>query len=340
MRPLPDGLCPARVAATGAALVLAASVVAGCASAAIRDPAAPYPDGNVRAASSKQLATAETRHLLTLFPMPPAARRIRSGPGGLNGPAMGTPVSSSLIDTAQFWRVPMPMAQAGDWITAHPPRGLTPNGQSNSSGPNGITSVGFGWSDNRQSNAWTEAQLEVGVAPAGARASVWRLDGIALWLTAKPAPAPGGGSRLNLTVAGGCPASDRGAGDVPPGSGSSLLPSGRPTGGLICAYTGLNGDPFALRAQVRLGSAAAARLVRTASSIGLAHTDGDVVNCPADFGTATVIAFSYPHANAALWLADSGCQYVSNGAISVGFGGDMTGLGRFAAAVAALVRTR
>jgi hypothetical protein len=319
---------------------LAASALAGCASAAIRDPAAPHPDGNVQAASSKQLAVAETRHLLTLFPMPPAARRIRSGPGALNGPAMGTSVSSSLIDTAQFWRVPMPMAQASEWITAHPQRGLPANGQANSDGPNGVTSVGYAWYDDRTSNAWTEAQLEVGVAPAGASASVWRIDGIALWLTAKPAPAPGGGSRLTVTVADGCPASDRGAGDVPPGSDSSLLPAGRPTGGLICAYTGLNGDPFALRAQVRLGSADAARLARTASAIGLAHTDGGVVNCPADFGTATVIAFSYPHASAALWLADSGCQYVSNGAISVGFGGGMTGLARFAAAVAALVRTR
>lgn len=232
----------------------------------------------------------------------------------------------------------MSFARAAAWITAHPPRGLQSSGSSHSTGPGGVSSVGFDYADDQTSRAWTNSQLEIGVVPAGTAATVWRVDGIALWQNPSPVHAPDGGRRLAVTVADGCPASDRGVQDVTPGPSRSLLPTTAPRSGLICAYAGLNGRAFTLKRHIELGEADATRLARLANAISLAHTTGTVTNCPADFGTVTVVAFAYPNAvDAALWLTDSGCRSVSNGTITTGFGGDATGLSAFASAATTML---
>lgn len=329
---------------------LAGLMLAGCASTAppgtARPGAAPStplvaPSGAGTPTSNKRAATAETQRLLTLFALPGSARRVGSGPKALSGPAMGTPSSGSLVDTVRYWRVPLSLTGAAAWVRAHPPTGLKSDGGGSAHGPDGVQSIGYGYGDDRSSPVWTQAELDIGLAPAGPHASVWRVDGLAQWLDPRPERAPAARHPLAVTVAGGCPAGDRDAGGVTPGPADSLLPARTPTASLICAYTGLNDHAFALTGHARLGAAAAARLAALAGRINLAHTDGGGTSCPADFATATVVAFAYSSGtSAALWLADSGCRYLSNGTIMASeAGGDGAGVQAFATAVARAVVT-
>jgi hypothetical protein len=272
-------------------------------------------------AHNKQLTVAETQRLLTLFTLPRSAQRTVSEPAALSGPAMGTPSDASLVDGAEYWRVPLSLQQAGAWVDAHPPRELHSNGSSQGTGPNGDTSLGYSYADNHASPAWTQAELEISIASAGARASIWRIDGIALWMDPRPRNAPTAAKPLHVTASGACPADDRHADGVPPGSADSLLPSGTPDGALICAYTKSGGD--VLTKHRNLAAAAAARLAALVNKISLAHTDGGIYNCPADFATHIVLAFDYPNRSrgAELWLNTSGCTSISNGTIMTGSDG-------------------
>lgn len=136
------------------------------------------------------------------------------------------------------------MQQSATWIAAHSPKGSSSSGSTQGTTGSVVTSIGFGYDDNQHSNAWQDAALDIGVAPGGAHASYWRADGVASWTVPIPATAPTGGKRLTVTVACGCPTSDRGATNVPPGTRRSLLPIETPTAGLICSYNALNGAAF------------------------------------------------------------------------------------------------
>lgn len=269
-------------------------------------PAAPTP------AHNRQLTVAETRRLLARFALPGSAARTTARPKALGGPAMGTPGVASLVDAARYWHVPMSLQQAGAWVAAHPPRGLKQDGSSRSGGPDGPTSIGYSYLDDRSSSAWVEAELEVGIAPAGAHASTWRVDGIALWLDPRPQPAPAATRPLRVAATGECPADDRNADGVPPGPSGSLLPAGTPDAALVCTYTGRR-----LTAHRHLGAAAAARLATLANGVTLAHVDGAVFSCPAGLDRYTAVAFGYPDRRrpAELWLAATGCATISNGTI-------------------------
>lgn len=268
------------------------------------------------ASTNKARTLAETRRLIELVTVPPQATLLAVAPKAFSGPAMGTPSSASLVDTPRFWRVPMSMQQSETWIAAHSPAGLRASGSTRGTTGAVVTSIGYGYDDNQHSNAWRNAALDVGIAPDGTHASYWRADGVAWWVDPTPATAPTTGKRLTVTVASGCPASDRGATNVPPGTKASLLPPGTPAAGLICSYSGLNGARFTLRTHARLNATQAEQLARQARAIELTHTSGGATSCPMDDGAATVIAFQYSGgAHAMLWLKDNGCRTISNGAI-------------------------
>lgn len=248
---------------------------------------------------------------------------------------MGVPRSASLVDTSRFWRVPLTMQQSKIWLAAHAPGALVANESAQSTTGSSVTTIGSGYPDDRQSTAWQNAMLEIGIAPDGAKGSVWRADGTALWLNPIPATVPTGGTRLAVTASGGCPGTDRGATDVTRGPATSLLPAGSPATALICSYNGLNGAAFALRSTARLDGAQAGRLARSATAIDLAHTDGGSVVCPNDNGSVIVVAFAYADGrHASLWLRATGCPSVANGTIRAD---DHPSLSAFATAVAALV---
>jgi hypothetical protein len=330
------GLISRRGSVVRAGIVVGAGVLvlASCASsptpkprvstASVRSgvPVAPLPtEGSPPAGSStanQARARAEAARLVAAARLPAGSVRLPSGPAVLSAPALGTPAASSLIDTVQFWRLPLSAPAAGAWLVAHPPRGLSASGSARQGGPSGVTATGWAYSA-PDGPGWVQAALDEGVAAQGASASVLRLDGLTLWLDPRPEIDTATGPRLRVDVVTGCPTSDAGQVGVhntdAPTSG--LLPAGAPTAALVCRYHGGNGtEPFRLSSQRRLAAAPAGRLAAAARGASLAHLDGSVRSCPAMDGGAIALAFSYPNRpDLDLWYSVTGCPYVANGAI-------------------------
>ncbi|MGH2929363.1 MAG: hypothetical protein ACRDL8_14265, partial [Solirubrobacteraceae bacterium] len=89
------------------------------------------------AASNKRQADQEATRLLALAQVPPGATEIGTPPAALRDPLTGNPVTSSLIDHARYWQVPMSFTDALAWVKANPPRCLRASVSSEGSGPHG-----------------------------------------------------------------------------------------------------------------------------------------------------------------------------------------------------------
>ena len=327
-----------------AAAVVACLLAGGCGSlragglpgpadpAAVRtDPAAVRtgaPGGSpaATAAGNRELARKQALVLLSLVHVPGGAVRLGSAPRSLPGPALGTPAVSSLVDRSRSWRVPMPFAQAVAWLGAQRPGGLHSGGLhrdgSMSQWGTGGTTINVYSYGGPRSTAWHSADLEIEVAPAGSRAIVFRADGLVVWLDPGPVRDTGPGRRMRVTIAGGCPPSDRGFADVAnsgPGLASRLLPGAAPAAGLECRYHGMNGPAWRLRSMSRLNAAAAGRVATSMTRLPLSHPVGGVLSCPMDDSSAEVIALSYPgRPDVDLWINLNGCGGVSNRYILAG----------------------
>jgi hypothetical protein len=312
-------------AAVAATLCVA---VAGCGTIRLAAPApgARAPGRTSRAptaAGNRAAARAEAARLLSAARVPPASVRIARPPRALIGPAMGTPDVTSLVDRVAAWRVSMTFAATIAWLRAHPPRGLASDGSASSG--NVITGrtymIGNAYRG-PASPAWQSADLDISTAPAGAAASTIRVDAVIVWLDPRPVRSGPGAHPIRVTISAGCPATDRGVtGVTNPGARLTrrLLPREQPTAGLRCRYDGMNGHPWHLVAATRLAAAAARRVARSMARIPLSHTDGGVVNCPMDDGSAEVLALAYPgRPDVDLWIKLNGCGGIWNGYISVG----------------------
>lgn len=130
-----------------------------------------------------------------------------------------------------------------------------------------------------------------------------------------------GSPRLHLTVAGGCPADVTGYATVANphgGSPTRLVPPG-PDAVLVCRYApylppGTHRWRSRPYREVKAGASAARRIAAAADRIRSRPPPHGPIDCPADVGSATIIAFAYPGgAGAALRWQDSGCQQVDNG---------------------------
>ena len=213
-----------RILSVGVAGALASLLIAACGSSATtgvttastmanRTPAHPgSPTARPTALSNDPYygrALSEARSLLDAASIPPGAGTDHgSAPQALPGPIMGTPTSDHLIDVTRLWTVPKSMAATLAWIRAHPPSRLTASGRASGSGPAGTSSAGFAWST-PDSDAFSQAQLEIGVAADGADRSVVRADGIDIWISSTPASDPTSGSRVRVTLGGGCRGASR-----------------------------------------------------------------------------------------------------------------------------------
>lgn len=255
-------------------------------------------------------AQREARLLLAEVPVPPgASERSGPAPAALAGPIMGTPATTHLIDQWRLWTVPMPMARTLQWLSQHPPAGLTWAGSASGSGPGG-PSAGYSWSAPDRP-AYRQAEAEVGVTPDGADLSILRTDGLDIWVSATPATDTRSGPRLRVTVADGCPAQLGSATDVSnpdPQLRGRLVPPGQPTAGLLCRYQ------RRLIASIPLNQAQARRLATAAAAMQLGSSGTEMTSCPAGFFVHVIIALRYPgRPDADLWYYPSGCQYVDNG---------------------------
>lgn len=133
-----------------------------------------------------------------------------------------------------------------------------------------------------------------------------------------------GGPTVQILASGSCPQSLGAARDVRNHGAwrlTELVPTS-PSSGLICRYSASAIGPAtspaaqpALYRHVRLDRAQAASLARLIAKVSTKAPTG-VTACPADFNTATVIAFGYGNGvGANLWYSDTGCQTLDNGSI-------------------------
>jgi hypothetical protein len=303
------------ICAPAAALCLLA---AGCGSVAAPPGARVITDRapGPTLAGNRRLARAEAAKLVAVVPVPAGARLLRSAPVQ----AMGYPGVTGLADARRTWRLAMPFGQATAWIAAHRPAGLTPAGSGSSEPP---AAAGYDYAG-PSSPAWADAELDIEVVQAGASTSYLRADGFVAWLDPVPYRDAATGRRLRVLASGYCPATDAGiAGVRNPGARltRSLLPSGRPASALRCAYYGMNGKPYKLKAQQRLGPARARALAAAIARIPVSHEVGAMYHCPMDDGSAVLVAFAYPgRASVDVWAGVTGCATISNGYILVGGG--------------------
>jgi hypothetical protein len=275
------------------------------------------------AAGNRAAAWAEAARLLSLARVPPEAMRLVRPPRALPGPALGRPAVASLADRVLAWRVGMPFAAVQAWLSDHPPRGLPSDGSaSGGNARTGQTTMTGTSYRGPASRAWQSADLEISAAPAGPDAGMIRADAVIVWLDPRPVPSGPGAHPVRITVAGACPASDQGVtGVANPGARLTrrLLPPGQPTAGLRCRYDGLNGHPWHLVAAKRLTTPAARQVARSMARLPLSHPASEVVNCPADDGSAELLALAYPgRTDVDLWVKLNGCGGVSNGYITAG----------------------
>lgn len=97
---------------------------------------------------------------------------------------------------------------------------------------------------------------------------------------------------------------------------TTLVPP-NPTAGLICRYgtipTLSSSIPYTLVVAKRLGQQDASALAEAIDRVSTKRPTG-LSSCPAQFATATIIAFAYANgSNADIWYEDSGCQMLDNG---------------------------
>jgi hypothetical protein len=137
-----------------------------------------------------------------------------------------------------------------------------------------------------------------------------------------------GQAPVHVAVANGCPAELAGAQDVANSyTGDELVPPG-PDSALICRYwsrfpeTPAKKVPGSLYASVVLATSDAVHLATVIDAISTAAPKG-TFHCPADLGSASVIAFAYAgRADVDLWFSDSGCATLDNGRIAASENGN------------------
>jgi hypothetical protein len=232
----------------------------------------------------------------------------------------------------------MPYAAAVAWIRTHQPTGLAPSASGGETGPKGPIATGYAYSALDQSDAWTQAQLEISLAPSAANLTIWRVDGIALWLDPTPLADSAAGPRIHVTVSGGCPATEAravGVSNTGADLSGALLPAAAPTSALTCAYGGEFRPGGTLPAHRLLTQGTARTLADLGRHVERAHLDDVQAACAADDGSSTIVAFHYAGRPDVDLFEHGGCASISNGKITVQ---NSSSFARFSQAIAAAAR--
>jgi hypothetical protein len=275
--------------------------------------------GGPTAAQNKAYAQSAADQLVAKASLPPGAVGVRIQPVGLTGPALGTPGVSQLIDTVKYYSLPMSLSQAYAWFRANPQHGLTPSGTSSGSDPRGAVTYGFQYDPIADTHSpWGTASLQIGLVTQGSTTGV-RVDGVAQWIDPTPTRDASHGPKIRVTIAGGCPASDRGlaiGNPDAPDLDHQLLPAATPIAALKCTYDGLNGHPFRLASSQHLNATQAAAAAAVIRAVPLGSRGLEARNCPADDARANIVVFAYPgRADVDIWEHTAGCPSTDNGHI-------------------------
>jgi hypothetical protein len=287
--------------------------------------ASPAGDPDAQYAHNWDRASDQARRLLSHAVIPPGAKEQADQPASLPGPALGMPDAQTYADVAKFYRVPLPLDAAAAFVHSHPPAGFTEEGSSQGGSNH---TVGYAWYGPNGDPA-ALGQLSMVLASADRTSSYLRVDGGEDFDDPRPIKDSQPGPRLRIEAGEHCPARDYGVVGVRnPGGDLSqqLAPAATAIGGLVCSYSGFNGNRQALLSSRTLTAAEAGRLGRLAHQVELSHSDG-LHSCPFDDGTAQVLVLDYPDRPAVdLWLQHRGCSSVSNGQVVGGRGANQAAL--------------
>jgi hypothetical protein len=314
-------------------IAVALAVVAACGSSHGSQPIKPAHVGTSASAApvvkatgptasgNKVAAQAEAAKLVAEAVLPPGAVPTKDQPPQLKGPATGTPGVSQLVDTVRYYRLPMSLLAAKAWFLKNPQPGFT---QSVSEDGTDAGVANFGWQYDASAHfSWGTASLVVGISTEGSNTTGIRLDGLTQWIDPTPVRDTLSGRAIRVTVAGGCPASDSGAGDVSnpgaPDLDHQLLPALLPTAALSCTYFGMNGKAFALASSQKVNAAQASVAAGHIRALPLGSRGLGAHSCPMEDGRATIVVFSYAgRADVDVFESTSGCRWTSNGHIVSG----------------------
>ena len=289
----------------------------------------PTPAVPAAAAHNHDLTVRETLRLVGLAEVPRSARQLKSQPQNAPGPAMGVESTTSRVASTTYWQVPMSVMDSDRWFKANAPKGMA----FSSSGSYGGTAASpkvMGEAFSGPANAaWNNGQLQMTAAPVTPTSSIWRIDGVAIWLNPGPIPDDDTGTRIHVSVADGCPSSDKkvvGVSNPSVDLKSMLVPKADPVSALICRYVGMNGPTNTVGSHQLLTGTVAAHLGRKAQNVSLSYDSGEGAHsCPADDEAMTLIVFGYRDGSSVdLWQKASGCGWVANGEIKALRGLDLS----------------
>jgi hypothetical protein len=276
------------------------------------------------AASNQTGALSEAARLVGLVnvpgdavPVPHALRLFAHNPPEL------AVASQPAAQVVHYWRVAMSSSDVYTWLTGHPPRGLQVTQPASSApgteGDEYDATVPHPPQTNPSYVMLPDAALIVEVEPLGPGSSEIRAAAGAAWFNPSPMLDNSKGRRLTVSVAGGCPADDRGVVGVSnPGAGlvTSLLPPGeKPSRALLCLFSWQS----RLLRRALLPGAAASQLATALSSAPTEQTEVPLESygCPRQLPPVpdAVVVFAYPgSADVATWV-----QPMCNGMTSNGF---------------------
>jgi hypothetical protein len=330
----PTGMTRARLTAGPFAALLLAACAAG-ASTSVPRPAGPAaPSQSVEtavlaasAARNRALAQQAVDELVRDAALPPGAVSLTDPPARLVQLGDGhRPVVIALVARRTYWRVPLAQAQVARWFREHAGRGLGLWMDGISGVPKGehLEDLSFRGPD---TGAFDDLTLDVDVASGGRRESLVRIAASAFWLDPTPLPDDASGSRLHVTVAGGCPASPGNAvgvrNDGPPVT-DALVPAQTPRRGLVCDYGHAEMHRWKPVQVEELDAAAAARAAGQLRAMPLAHPSAGAVqprSCPPSLmlpsPTRIVVLAFDGRPDLAVWDVHSCGRWTANGWVGV-----------------------
>lgn len=179
-----------RFVTLGAAAAVVVLVTFAVVTGAFSRPAQATPRPST--ASNRALARAVANTLLGQVAPPAGARVVSSDPERPSvNPWLGLPAtrpaSPLAVDLGRFWRVPGDPKSVIDWISAHPPAGLTKSGQSAGADHGTTRFWGVTFTARSIPGRISQAQLSVGVTAADGGGTALRADAVVVWMIPRPA---------------------------------------------------------------------------------------------------------------------------------------------------------
>jgi hypothetical protein len=266
------------------------------------------------AEARRRAATNLANKLLGEVVLPSDAQLSTGTPPAVLGGLIEGPLTDNHVGAHHIWTSAGTPNSVAAFARAHAPAGFTTNGGGSESAHGAKPLVVVQPRTALPANVYS-AELHWAITDATDGGSVFRIDAVVGWFP-PVAPATPRPPAVRVTVASGCPATITGYRDVnnPVGArGPLLLPSGTPTGAVICTYAAALVGDGALTQSRALDAADATSLADALNRVAIVPDIG-AHGCTNDTGSVSILAFSYAgRPDADVWWHASGCQSLDNG---------------------------